>query len=239
MLNIKDIENAIKNSTSFRQASDILGIKNGHIKIKKLAIQNSICFEHFTHRKIYKSMIGKKFGELEVLRVFQTISKNGKNRGMAECKCSCGKIKITRCDSIKSGRVVSCGQKGHDRFNISGYKNPSFKGVGDLGACRFKDYERSAKRRNIKFAITIDDLWNKFLEQNKKCKYTGLPLYFGRNNRPHETNASLDRIDSCNGYTPENIQWVLKEINIMKGILQEKTFLELCNLVSLNGVNNE
>jgi hypothetical protein len=38
----------------------------------------------------------------------------------------------------------------------------------------------------------------------------------------------VDRIDSTKGYIVGNIQWVDKQINIMKNRMNEKDFLSLC-----------
>lgn len=44
--------------------------------------------------------------------------------------------------------------------------------------------------------------------------------------------ASVDRIDSTKGYTPDNVQWVDKRINFMKQHFSQVEFVELCCLVS-------
>jgi hypothetical protein len=44
--------------------------------------------------------------------------------------------------------------------------------------------------------------------------------------------ASLDRIDNNKGYTKDNIQWLHKNINLMKHCFDQKYFIELCNLIS-------
>ena len=46
--------------------------------------------------------------------------------------------------------------------------------------------------------------------------------------------ASLDRIDSLKGYTEDNVQWVHKHINFMKGSLSENKFIEYCKLIVKN-----
>lgn len=46
--------------------------------------------------------------------------------------------------------------------------------------------------------------------------------------------ASLDRIDSSQGYIKGNVQWVHKDINKMKFDLSQDRFLELCNIIVQN-----
>ena len=51
-----------------------------------------------------------------------------------------------------------------------------------------------------------------------------------------KTTASLDRIDSSKGYTTDNIQWVHKDINIMKNDYGNDYFIEICKKVAKNNV---
>lgn len=62
---------------------------------------------------------------------------------------------------------------------------------------------------------------------------TGWPIAF----RPvgvksGQTSASLDRIDSHQGYVLGNLQWVHKDIQRMKSDFSQERFLEVCSAVS-------
>jgi hypothetical protein len=46
-----------------------------------------------------------------------------------------------------------------------------------------------------------------------------------------EHTASLDRIDSSSGYTVNNIQWVHKMVNGLKGFLSNDEFIFWCQKV--------
>jgi hypothetical protein len=46
--------------------------------------------------------------------------------------------------------------------------------------------------------------------------------------------ASLDRINNSLGYSVDNIQWVHKAINRMKGSMENKLFIKFCEEV-VNG----
>jgi len=84
----------------------------------------------------------------------------------------------------------------------------------------------------MKVSVTMDDAWKLFLKQSRKCAITGELLYFAEAGKNAVGgNASLDRIDSTKGYTPDNIQWVHKEINVMKWDLPLPTFLRWCKKV--------
>lgn len=61
---------------------------------------------------------------------------------------------------------------------------------------------------------------------------SGIPLAFDTRSGFGDGNASLDRIDSSKGYVKNNLQWLHKDINIMKRHHSEKYFLELCQKIT-------
>jgi hypothetical protein len=92
--------------------------------------------------------------------------------------------------------------------------------------------------RTLDCTITIHDLELQWEKQDGLCAYSGIQLQFGSNST--EQTASLDRIDSSKGYIKENIQFVHKDINLMKWNLTEERFLELIEKIyerKINGRN--
>jgi ribosomal protein S14 len=92
----------------------------------------------------------------------------------------------------------------------------------------------NAKKRGISIAITRDDAAALLDRQKDRCALSGLPIATRRDGTiagDRATTASLDRIDSDKGYMPDNVQWVHKEINMMKGVLTQARFVELCRAV--------
>jgi len=67
-----------------------------------------------------------------------------------------------------------------------------------------------------------------FIKQNKLCSLSGLLLESTYNNMT----MSLDRIDNNKGYIEENVQWVHKDINMMKRIYSQDYFIYMCKLVA-------
>ena len=91
---------------------------------------------------------------------------------------------------------------------------------------------RGAASRNIQVSVTREDALKKIEQQEYRCALTGMPITFPKSSSsPERYTASLDRIDSDGGYSVGNIQWVHKDVNIMKGALPENYFLELCERV--------
>lgn len=89
-----------------------------------------------------------------------------------------------------------------------------------------------AFERGIEFNVSIEDLYDLFLKQNKKCKFTGLEISLKSDSSGNKKTASLDRINKDRPYELQNVQWVHKDINFMKNSLSDDRFVELCKLVA-------
>lgn len=179
-----------------------------------------------------EDLVGKEFGILTVIeKVICKFCIKWK------CKCSCGnEILLLKCDLIrnncKSRSRHSCGQCRpiNPNFAKMGSEHPSYKGYQEITGSFWLQIKDGADKRNIEFNITIEDIWNLYLQQNRKCALTGIPLVFKKNFGDHG-NVSLDRIDSKKGYTLDNIQWIYKDLQRMKWAFDENYFKVLCHLV--------
>lgn len=118
-------------------------------------------------------------------------------------------------------------------------KSHNNKTFGEISGKYWCSLVKNAKKRNIQLTATIEEAWEIFLRQKKRCFYTNLKIthkkYLKRvdNKEIYSLGtASLDRKNSDLGYTKENIQWVHKDVNYMKMNLEEKYFVKLCKLIS-------
>lgn len=176
-------------------------------------------------KKYAEKLIGKKFGRLLVLSEHSIKYK----KRYFLCRCDCGSETAINGTSIRVGhskRCRYCKPKAKD--------NPLFTGVGDIAMNWWykhvtKRIERSKK--NIKYTITVKYAWKLFLRQKRRCAITGLLIYFPEHCRKNGT-ASLDRINNKKGYEKRNVQWVHKNINLMKGMLEQEEFIKLCKSVA-------
>jgi len=119
---------------------------------------------------------------------------------------------------------------------LSGPENPKYTGYKEIQGSYWALVKGGAKKRNLVFEISKEYAWDVFIKQDRKCIYTGFEIYLSRNNLEHrmgEYTASIDRIDSSRGYVENNIQWVHKRVNIMKGNMSEQEFLNFCEAVVL------
>lgn len=126
---------------------------------------------------------------------------------------------------------------GHTHFR-SGAESPLWEGHGEIGGNFLYKIKKSAESRGIEFKLTIEQIWDLFLKQNRKCKLSGLELKFKKSHKETNT-ASLDRIDSKKDYEIDNVQWVHKDVNIMKQDMSDENFIYYCGKVYENSLKNK
>jgi len=81
-----------------------------------------------------------------------------------------------------------------------------------------------AKKRNLAFEVTIDDIVEVWEKQGGICALSGVRMTYAKDGKGRkEMNVSLDRIDPDVGYVrrPMNVQLVCWRINLMKHTLPE------------------
>ena len=167
-----------------------------------------------TSRINEEKRIGEKIGLLTLISRSMEPTKSGERESVWTCECACGNIKKIKTTYLitERGPTKSCGcfsKKGHEEISGSYW--------GSLKA--------GARNRKIEFDISIQDSWDLFLRQDRKCAISGLPICFAP--KGQEKTASLDRIDSYLGYTIKNIQWVHKYVNFLKREVHDRDFFTI------------
>ena len=132
-------------------------------------------------------LTNQRFGSLTAIE----IDDNKHNRIFWVCKCDCGNIKSVAAKHLRSESITSCGCA---KFLI-GNTSRTWKGYGEISKKYFTNTKRGAISRSLEFSITIEDMWDIFLKQKRKCALTGENIYF-RNRANGEQTASIDRINS-------------------------------------------
>lgn len=151
-------------------------------------------------------------------------------RRQAVCQCTCGNTVHRRAELLQRINLTNnCGCK----------PRGNYKGVEDISQTYFGRIKKGAERRKLKFDddITTEFLWQLYLKQNKKCVLTGLEIIPTKSDKIRGT-ASLDRIDSSKGYTRDNLQWIHKDINLMKMDFDQSQFIEYCKLIASNFIKS-
>lgn len=111
-------------------------------------------------------------------------------------------------------------------------RRKGFKGITGTYWCAVKYH---AKYRNMIISVDMEYVWWLYKKQKMRCALSGQKIFFPKNGsikgRTYQT-SSLDRIDSSIGYIAGNVQWVHKDINVMKQDWTEKEFIKICTLVA-------
>lgn len=178
-------------------------------------------------------IIGKRFEKLEVVEFLRSelmrTNPKVRYRYVYLCKCECGKTKEVSRDYLLLGQTKSCGCLKQRK----GKESKSWNGCGDISGRMWYSILEKAKQRNLDVEIDINDAWEKYESQGGKCAMTGWSISLSSNKGSYKfKTASLDRIDNSKGYTKENIQWLHKDVNWMKGRFDSDRFKEICKAVT-------
>jgi len=177
---------------------------------------------------------GKTVGCYKILKFHEMrIFPSGQKQPYWKVECIlCNTVKSLSYTKIIGKMQHGCSSCVKDRFCGSNSFNWKDSNIENIPSMYFLKLKKSAEKRNITFDITREFLDNLYINQNKKCVYTGYTLYFG--NTKIRGTASLDRIDSKIGYIENNVQWVHKDVNTIKWDLSHDKFLEICKTITEN-----
>ncbi len=177
-------------------------------------------------KRVEDGYIGKKFGKLMPIKMLGR-DKNG--HAIFECLCDCGKNFETLGFRLKTKNTNTCGCASRKR----GKDHENYKGYEEISSSLWSSLKRGALHRKLKFEVSIEDIWQLFLDQGRRCALSGVVLIFAKTRKEYKlTTASLDRIDSSKGYVKGNLQWVHKNINMMKWNLSQSDFIKWAKLVA-------
>lgn len=188
-------------------------------------------------------IIGTKFGSLEVISEDQKYRSDGKSIWLLQCICTekqwitskdlrrtvKPRVMCSKCSRSLAGKLRMLNSNLHKKIG-------SHSGVGDLTLTHLHHWKAGAKKRNLEWNLDVNYLWDLFLQNDKKCTLSGVPIELGelKDSKVNyaELTASLDRIDSSRGYEKGNVQWVHKHINIMKNKYDQQYFIDMCKAVA-------
>ncbi len=190
------------------------------------------CKKCYHNEKIEQSLVpvGTVFGSWTVVSANYE-RKSSKTGGLKqEVQCECGYRRFLELHQLKIGRTKQC-LVCASRKRMDVYKDT-------IPLSYVKRLEEGAARRGLVYDITHEDLYTLYINQHRKCAISGIELNMPlanlyryekekKFNNTKNFTASLDRIDSTKGYTPDNIQWVHKNVNRMKMDLSEEEFFRI------------
>lgn len=192
-----------------------------------------------------KPEVGKRYGALTIIS--EETSRSNDKKVLFKVRCSCGKEQFIRPYFLEIGRQTCC-KECRSRINYYkavgsntkvGFIKLHHEGIGNFTRTTYSYFKRNAKRRGVSWSdeLTIDYLYDMLLKQNKKCALSGVDIDLTEVRKASNVDfllmtASIDRIDSSKGYTPDNIQWVHKDVNRMKWAFPQERFIEMCKLIT-------
>lgn len=88
-----------------------------------------------------------------------------------------------------------------------------------------------ARRTGRVHTLTVRELLDCWERQCGRCALTGKAMTLTVGHGVVRTNISVDRIDSKEGYTAQNVQLVCCIVNMMKSDLTDKEFVTYCQMV--------
>ena len=187
------------------------------LKLKHLGERNEMPM-------IRRDIIGMKVNKLTAIK---RLERPDKKNSYWEFSCECGNKTTGILGNFLKGTWISCGCSN----NPTGSSSKNWRGIGEIGASFVSKIKAQAVRRDIFFDIDIEYLWKVYESQGKQCAISGILLKFPSTSKGihnGEGTASLDRINSDVGYIEGNVQWVHKDINMMKQQFDQSYFIDLC-----------
>lgn len=137
------------------------------------------------------------------------------------------------------GSIQSYGRKGHLDDAIRGgwkCKKCSNSANGYKGKYHSIPYtwfsvkQKGDISRGYQWDLTIEDIWQMYEDQEGVCSLSGVPI--GWAEKGLTATASIDRIDSSEGYIKGNVQLVHKDVNFMKQQFDQEYFISMCKAVA-------
>lgn len=129
------------------------------------------------------------------------------------------------CKSCRSTIANKSSKRNSKREN-----NSQWKGYKEIPYGWFSKYFERANKTKRTGDITIEQVYNLWIVQDKKCALSSITIGFYDDGKGHT--CSIDRIDSLKEYTLDNIQLVHKDVNRMKNAFDQAYFINICKLIA-------
>lgn len=179
------------------------------------------CRECAAKESLRLVQIGQRFDQVVVQRYINEVDEHGRTRAMVECLCDCGGKVVIRSRVLVDNQTNNCGCAPRGKWT----------GEGVISTTLFNRMRGRAKDRGQEFTVTHADISAIYEAQNRKCALSGYPITFSRYTAGNST-ASLDRIDSTKGYILGNVQWLHRDVNLMKLDFTVNEFVSMCRRVA-------
>ena len=209
------IEHCIKNGLSIAQLARKLNCcaTSIVIRLKLHGIYDDLSTVKTRKYWAELDLSGQRHGKLTVLHRHPA---PGGNPDRWACKCDCGNIKYIRSNELILQAHTSCTACAPNKYQ--GYK--------DISKTYWNTITLGAERRGHVFDISMEQVWDLYIRQDKKCAISGVDITFRK--KGELRTASIDRIDSHIGYVLGNIQIIHKRLQFIKGSRSMEELLMWC-----------
>lgn len=135
------------------------------------------------------------------------------------CRCGHAAPKLTRANNVTTnGARLACRDCVRARGGYkTGAAHRNWRGVGAVSGAHLAALRVDARKRGLAVTITPAEIAAQFEAQGYRCAYSGVPLV-SASARGART-ASIERLDSRDGYVPGNVVLVHKHLNTMRRTL--------------------
>lgn len=147
---------------------------------------------------VFIDLTGKRFGYLKVIG---KVERRTGNQIHWQVECYCGTIKDVAGNSLRHGRVVSCGCKQSHTTHGASRSRVYKMWAGTKSRAKASGIEHTIKYTDIKLVDT--------------CPVLGITLNYS-NNKLLDDSPSLDRMDNSRGYVKDNIRVISFKANRIK-----------------------
>lgn len=174
-------------------------------------------------KELHKSVkYNTEYGFITTIEHVRKTSVEG-GAGIWKCQCRCGKEIV-----LHSKEVIDFV---HREFKCHCDEILTQK----ITSRYMRAYKGSTKDRGLEILIDEQYMFDLFNKQNRKCALSGIDIFLAYNNASFDTSiqtASLDRIDSNKGYIEGNVQWIHKDLNLMKHAFDQNYFISMCKQIA-------
>jgi len=152
----------------------------------------------------------------------------------------CGKCQTPRpIETFRGRQCHECLSK-KNKLKLAEYKRANGHSRSfDFRSANFNNFVSSllgkikyrATKTNRDFSLSVDDILKMWISQNGRCAITGDEITIDVGRGHVLTNLSIDRRDSDNGYTKDNIQLCTVAANRSKQTMTMVEFVDFCKRV--------
>lgn len=162
-------------------------------------------------------LTGTQFPYFKVIQ--KTDKRHGKNV-LWECVCECGNTFLAVAGALSKNRIKSCGCKNKKPNGVSAFNR------------LYKNYRLGAKKRNILFLLTKQDVEVLSKHNCYYCHVEPKQIIKSDYNSGDYIYNGIDRIDNTKGYTLDNVVSCCGKCNAMKSIMGAEDFISQCHKIS-------